>query len=112
MGKFTDRADVNQYLHLLRALYPDAFILTVKSERVFRVLKRGESGGAFSASAVDTPHSVVPNLAHETIEKIVSEAAIDAGIDNNLIVGLSDILTCDVCFTTKTRDSGLPQGAY
>ncbi|MCK5308106.1 MAG: SPOR domain-containing protein [Zetaproteobacteria bacterium] len=39
VGKFTDRAAANRYLHLLRALYPDAFILTVKSERVFRVLE-------------------------------------------------------------------------
>ena len=104
VGKFTDRADVNQHLHLLRALYPDAFILTVKSERVFRVLKRGESGGAFSASTVDIPHSVVPTLASGTIDKTLYEAAIDAGIDTNHIVKLADTLGWDVDFTTEIRE--------
>ncbi|MCP3676278.1 MAG: hypothetical protein GY721_01420 [Deltaproteobacteria bacterium] len=39
VGRFEDRANANHYLHLLRALYPDAFILTVKKESVFRVLE-------------------------------------------------------------------------
>ncbi len=104
VGKFADRADVNHYLHLLRALYPDAFILTVKNERVFRVLKRGKSDSALSASAVNVSHSVAPRLAPETIEKIVSKAAIDTGIDTDLTIGLSNILTSDEDFTAETRD--------
>ena len=65
------------------------------------LILRGESGGAFSASTVDTPHSVVPNLASGTIDKTLYEAAIDAGIDTNHIVKLADILGWDVDFTTE-----------
>ncbi|NOS36167.1 MAG: hypothetical protein GQ522_06000, partial [Deltaproteobacteria bacterium] len=68
------------------------------------VLERGEPDGAFSASTVDIPHSVVPTLASGTIEKTLYEAAIDAGIGTNLIVELSDIFAWDVDFTTEIRE--------
>ncbi len=68
------------------------------------VLERGEPDGAFSASTVDIPHSVVPTLASGTIDKTLYEAAIDAGIGTNLIVELSDIFAWDVDFTTEIRE--------
>ncbi|MFQ5587028.1 MAG: tetratricopeptide repeat protein, partial [Thermodesulfobacteriota bacterium] len=38
-GRFSDRAAANRYLSPLRTLYPDAFILSVKHERVSYALK-------------------------------------------------------------------------
>ena len=67
------------------------------------LIDREERDGPFTASTKEIPHSVVPALASGTIETTLYEAAIDAGINTNLIVELSDIFAWDVDFTTEIR---------
>ncbi|MFQ5586110.1 MAG: SPOR domain-containing protein [Thermodesulfobacteriota bacterium] len=40
VGRFSSRAAAHQHLRLLKTLYPDAFVLNVRNEKVFHVLEK------------------------------------------------------------------------
>jgi len=67
------------------------------------VVERQVSNGDFVARAVDIPYSVVPVYASGNIANTLYESAVEAGVDSQVIISLSDIFAWDIDFATDIR---------
>lgn len=68
------------------------------------VVERVEDTGGFEARTINIPYSVVSNLASGTIVNTLYGSAINAGVDPQIIVSLSDVFAWDIDFATDIRE--------
>ena len=76
------------------------------------VEKDNSAKGGFVANNFELPHSSFPRLSSGTIKTSFYEAGIEAGLDPNVILNLSDIFAWDVDFATEIRKGDSFQVLY